>query len=112
MRESEKYIDLWKKHFLLINFNLKKLKRERKVEIKFNKNDFEAVGNRINSGYSFRLDIENGKILNDISGSAVARDLAVVLLKDKETKIWLLENNVTIIMDHSFMLTFILNSLT
>ena len=39
------------------------------------KNDFTSSGNRREGGYVFRLELENGKTANNVSGSAVARDL-------------------------------------
>ena len=44
---------------------------------------FHQVGNRKN--YNFRLEFQNGKVSNNISGSAVARDLRSVLTKEKIT---------------------------
>ena len=41
------------------------------------KEEFIAVGNR--KSYRFRLQIENGKVVNNIDSSAVARDLNEVL---------------------------------
>ena len=45
---------------------------------------FKKAGNRKN--YGFRLEIKNGKVVNDISGSAVARDLAFLLLENAANK--------------------------
>ncbi len=97
-------MDLWKKHLPLILIHLKKLKNG-KQEINFNKYEFVGVGNRLKSGYTFHIHLQNGKIENDISGSAVARALVKVLQNNKETKSWLLENNLTINLDSSFCLT-------
>lgn len=46
---------------------------------------FKKAGNR--KSYGFRLEIKNGKVINDISGSAVARDLAFLLLENAAYRI-------------------------
>jgi len=104
MGDSEKYIDLWKKHLPLIWIYLKKLEKG-KQKIQLNEYEFQIVGDRLKSGYTFHLDLQNGKIANDIRGSAVARDLAKVLQNNKETKCWLIENNIKFRLDNSFCLT-------
>lgn len=45
---------------------------------------FKKAGNRKN--YGFRLEIKNGRVVNDITGSAVARDLAFLLLENAANK--------------------------
>lgn len=49
---------------------------------------FQAVGNR--QDYSFRLELLNGKVINNIGGSAVARDLVAVIHKsaDAQQRLW------------------------
>lgn len=61
---------------------------------------FTKVGNR--KKYGFRLEIKNGKIVNDISGSAVARDLAYLLLEDPSNKKLLARKHFFIRMNNSF----------
>ena len=46
--------------------------------------DFALVGNR--KSYSFNLEFDDGIVSNNISGSAVARDLAGVLTKSSFIK--------------------------
>lgn len=43
-------------------------------QLSLSKTEFESTGNRDLSGYTFNLEIEHGKVINDISGTAVARD--------------------------------------
>lgn len=61
---------------------------------------FKKAGNR--KKYGFRLEIKNKKIVNDISGSAVARDLAYLLLKDPNYKKLLVRKHFFIRMNNSF----------
>ena len=67
-----------------------------KQVIQLDRSDFERAGNRVSSGYTFNLMLKNGRAVNNISGTAVARDLNDYLsdnklfgklLKDKEVKI-------------------------
>lgn len=52
--------------------------------IELNSFEFSKVGNRKN--YSFNLEFNEGSVNNNISGSAVARDLAAVLSKSSSIK--------------------------
>ena len=52
--------------------------------ITLNSKDFALVGNR--KSYSFNLEFDDGIVSNNISGSAVARDLAGVLTKSSFIK--------------------------
>jgi len=58
---------------------------EKNVVISLKSSRFSDVGNRENSGYTFRLDIINGVVPHK-SGSAVARDLKQVLDSSNEFK--------------------------
>ena len=70
--------------------------------VQLNSEDFNKVGNRIN--YSFNLELLNGVVCNNISGSAVARDLAQVLENSKEIKEILKDGHFKINMDGQFCL--------
>ena len=83
-KSKEKYIELWKNHFQEILNSLTKNAKTKHIILY--REEFKAVGDRVKSGYSFKLVIKNGEIENDISHSAVARDLAKVLLNSFETK--------------------------
>ena len=61
---------------------------------------FNKVGNR--KKYGFRLEVKNRKVVNDISGSAVARDLAYLLLEDPGNKKLLAKKHFFIRMNNSF----------
>jgi hypothetical protein len=72
---------------------------------KLNITDFESAGDRGKSGYTFNVAIENGKVTNNISGSAVARDLFEMLKTDETTKAFFQEKNVKISVGKSFLFT-------
>lgn len=71
-KSSHKYVELWQQVLPKI---LEFLADEENKELKLplNREMFIAVGNRVNSGYTFRLDILNGEVPTK-AGSAVARD--------------------------------------
>lgn len=61
---------------------------------------FKSAGNR--KRYSFRLEIRNGKVVNNISNSAVARDLAHLLLDDPAKKGLLKRKHFFVRMNNNF----------
>jgi hypothetical protein len=101
--EIEKYINLWKKYLPVIRIQLKKsLQKEEKLQL--NKIEFEATGDRNLSGYTFNLEIQKGKVTNDISGTAVARDLFKVLIEDVGLKEFLEDKRIKISLRQNFVL--------
>ncbi|MBC7653575.1 MAG: hypothetical protein H7098_03765 [Oligoflexus sp.] len=83
--EINLYYPLWKRYLPVFAIQLKKALTEDQ-EINYTKSDFHSLGNRNKSDYVFSLEIENGKVKNNISGSAVARDLYDVLISDPKIK--------------------------
>jgi len=102
--EERKYLQTWKKYVLVIRLYLKKSMTEDQ-QFKLNITDFESAGDRGKSGYTFNLQMENGKPTNNISGSAVARDLYELLKADEAIKAFLQDKSVKISVGKSFMLT-------
>jgi hypothetical protein len=70
--------------------------------ISLNSEDFALVGNR--KSYSFNLDFDDGIVSNNISGSAVARDLAGVLARSSIIKSMLNNGYFKFKMDQNFNL--------
>ena len=83
--EQRTYLQTWKKYLPVIRLHLKRSLNEDQ-SFKLNITDFESAGDRGKSGYTFNLQMENGKPINNISGSAVARDLYEALKADEATK--------------------------
>jgi len=73
-------------------------------EYQLYKHEFEAIGDRTNSGYSFNLEIENGILKNNIDGSAVARDLFEVLKNSTTAKELMKDNYFKINLTKDFTL--------
>jgi hypothetical protein len=102
--EERKYLTTWKRYLPVIRLHLKKSLTEEQ-SFKLNIQDFESAGDRGKSGYTFSLAMENGKIANNISGSAVARDLYEALKSDETIKAMLQDKSVKISVGKSFLLT-------
>jgi hypothetical protein len=102
--EERKYLQTWKKYAAVIRLHLKRSSNEEQHFL-LNKTDFESAGDRGKSGYTFNMLIENGKVVNNISGSAVARDLFETIKTDEVMKEFLKEKTVKINVGKAFMLT-------
>jgi hypothetical protein len=102
--EERQYLTTWKRYLPVIRLHLKKSLNEEQ-QFKLNIQDFESAGDRGKSGYIFSITIENGKVINNVGGSAVARDLFEVLKSDEAVKAILQDKNVKISVGKAFMLT-------
>ncbi|MDP9047236.1 MAG: hypothetical protein M3N14_03815 [Bacteroidota bacterium] len=102
--EERKYLTTWKRYLPVIRLHLKKSLNEEQ-QFKLNITDFESAGDRGKSGYTFNLTLENGKVMNNISGSAVARDLFEALKSDDTIKAMLQDRAVKISVGKSFVLS-------
>lgn len=89
MANSNLYVEVWTK---ILPYILESL-RNGGGSYNLNLDLFLNVGNRKSSGYGFRLDIVNGNVPVK-SGSAVARDLKLVL--DSCSEFMSLSSNQTI----------------
>jgi hypothetical protein len=102
--EERKYLTTWRKYIPVIRLHLKKSLSEEQ-SFKLNITDFESAGDRGKSGYTFNLTMENGKVTNNISGSAVARDLYEALKEDEIIKGILQDKAVKISVGKTFVLS-------
>ena len=102
--EERKYLTTWRRYLPVIRLHLKRSLTEDQ-QFKLNITDFESAGDRGKSGYTFSLTMENGKVMNNISGSAVARDLYEALKSDDIIKAMLQDKNIKISVGKSFMLS-------
>jgi hypothetical protein len=100
--EERQYLTTWKKYIPVIRLHLKRSLNEDQ-SFKLNITDFESAGDRGKSGYSFNIAMENGKPTNNISGSAVARDLYEALKNDETIKAFLQDKTVKISVGKTFM---------
>ncbi|MBW4890017.1 hypothetical protein KXQ82_09830 [Mucilaginibacter sp. HMF5004] len=102
--EERQYLTTWKKYIPVIRLHLKRSLTEDQ-SFKLNITDFESAGDRGKSGYSFNIAIENGKVTNNIGGSAVARDLYEALKADEAIKAILQDKAVKISVGKTFVLS-------
>ncbi len=102
--EERQYLTTWKKYLPVIRLHLKRSLNEDQ-SFKLNITDFESAGDRGKSGYSFNIAMENGKVTNNISGSAVARDLFEALKSDDAIKAMLQDKTVKISVGKTFVLS-------
>lgn len=93
------YVDLWGKHLASI---IESIKSKIQTERQLHQSSFEKAGRR--KLYTFNLEIENGNIVNDIAGSAVARNLAFVLFESNKENDFLNDRKVKINMGKDFKL--------
>ncbi len=80
--ELNAYTSLWNKYRPVILKMMSSAVNEPQ-QYKFFSHEFKAVGERVKGGYSFSLEVANGKAVNSIKGSAVARDLLQILQQSK-----------------------------
>lgn len=97
---QSKYTNIWQNTIPAILEILEEGETIGSIEI--NSFEFSKVGNRKN--YSFNLEFNEGSVNNNISGSAVARDLAAVLLNSSSTKSILKTGYYKFRMDKNFTL--------
>jgi hypothetical protein len=102
--EDRQYLTTWKRYLPVIRLHIKKSFVEDQ-QFKLNIQDFESAGDRGKSGYTFNIQMENGKVINNISGSAVARDLYEALKSDDIIKGMLQDKSVKISVGKSFVLS-------
>ena len=95
-----KYSNIWRNTLPAISEILDS--SESLGSIALNSKDFALAGNR--KSYSFNLEFDNGIVSNNISGSAVARDLAVELTSSSFLKSVLNNGYFKIRMDKNFTL--------
>jgi len=100
--EERQYLTTWRKYIPVIRLHLKKSLAEDQ-SFKLNITDFESAGDRGKSGYSFSLTIEDGRVTNNIGGSAVARDLFEALKTDEAIKAMLQNKSVKISIGKTFV---------
>ena len=96
-----KYVELWRKYLPSIIRMVENCAIDLQSE-QLDSGEFEVVGNRKN--YSFNLEFINNEISNNISGSAVARDLATVIRDSKQVHNLLASGHFKFRMDKRYCL--------
>ena len=83
MKEIEIYQAVWKKYLPVIAMKLKQVIRNNEsTHVGMYQFEFHSTGKKKKVGYQFDLEINKGRVINDISGSAVAKQLSETLRQD------------------------------
>lgn len=99
----QKYTYLWSKYRpALLRFMIDA--EENPQEYKFLDHEFKSINAKEKGGYSFVLKAFQGKAINDIKTSAVARDLLTVLQKSRKAMELMQSSIYEFTLDKHFML--------
>lgn len=98
------YTHIWNKYLPIIRILLKR-SASAAQQLSLNRIDFERAGSGRKAGYKFTIEFSNGKVKNVISGSALASDLAAVLLQDEVARNLFRENEYEIVLNTKFQLS-------
>ena len=97
------YNHIWRKYLPFINIQLKRSANGDQV-MNLNRVDFERAGTGRKAGYKFMIQFTEGRVSNVISGSALAMNLAAVMLEDDNTKKILKQSQYEITLNTKFQL--------
>ena len=98
------YTQIWSKYLPIIKILLKRTVNGDQV-LDLNRIDFERAGSGRKAGYKFSIEFTKGRVANIISGSALASDLASVMLEDANIKVLLLANHYVVSLNTKFQLS-------
>lgn len=103
IKDEGKYSHLWMKYAAVIHVLLKKTDNESQ-KLQLYKHEFEYFGHKQNANFTFSFDLINGRALNIVSNTAIARDLWRVLDNNTATKNFLKDRNIKVSIGKSFEL--------
>ncbi|MEO8720589.1 MAG: hypothetical protein ABI372_05745 [Ginsengibacter sp.] len=98
------YNHIWKKYLPIIKILMKKSVSGEDQILSLNRIDFERAGTGRKAGYKFKIEFNDGKVGNVISGSELAMHLAQVILEDDGAKQILGEHNFEVSLNTKFQL--------
>ena len=97
------YFHVWNKYLPIIKILMKKTPAGAQT-LDLNRIDFEKAGSGRKAGYKFTIEFQKGKVSNIISGSALASDLAMVLLNDPASRAIVTNSDIAITLNTKFQL--------
>src|SRR5690606_25647474 len=103
LAESNPYSTLWNKYRPVILQLMSAAIENGPQHYKLFSHEFKAVGQKEKSGFSFVLEASNGKALNNIKTSTVAKNLLQVLQQSKRATELLSEAPYELSMDKQFV---------
>ncbi|MGB8193103.1 MAG: hypothetical protein WCF67_14340 [Chitinophagaceae bacterium] len=98
------YTQTWVKYLPVIKILIKRAVTSDQL-LDLNRHDFEKAGIARKSNHKFSIEFSGGRVNNVISASALAKNLASVLLEDKVVKETFTQNDYTIAMNTKFQLS-------
>ena len=98
------YTQIWSKYLPIIKILLKRTVNGDQV-LDLNRIDFVRAGSGRKAGYKFTIEFTKGRVANIISGSALASDLAFVMLENADVKALLLANHYLVSLNTKFQLS-------
>jgi len=103
LAESNPYSTLWNKYRPVILQLMSAAVENGPQQYKLFAHEFKAVGQKEKSGFSFVLEASNGKALNNIKSSTVAKNLLQVLQQSKRATELMSEAPYELSMDKQFV---------
>ena len=103
LAESNPYSTLWNKYRPVILQLMSAAVENGPQQYKLFAHEFKAVGQKEKSGFSFVLEASNGKALNNIKTSTVAKNLLQVLQQSKRASELMSEAPYELSMDKQFV---------
>lgn len=104
LAESNPYSPLWNKYRPVILQLMSAAVENGPQQYKLFSHEFKAIGQKERTGFSFVLEASNGKALNNIKASTVAKNLLQVLQGSKRASELLNEAPYELSMDKHFVL--------
>ena len=104
LAESNPYSSLWNKYRPVILQLMSAAVENGPQQYKLFSHEFKAIGQKEKTGFSFTLEASNGRALNNIKSSTVAKNLLQVLQQSKRATELLSEAPYELSMDKNFML--------
>jgi len=101
--EPNLYTSLWNKYRPVI-VKLMTDSATEPQQYKFFPHEFKAIGEKVKKGYSFTLEVSNGKALNKIKDSIIALDLLQVLQQSKTASQLMTQSTFELTLDKHFVL--------
>ena len=104
LAESNPYSTLWNKYRPVILQLMSAAVEHGPQQYRLFSHEFKAVGQKEKSGFSFVLEASNGRALNNIKTSTVAKDLLLVLQQSRRASELLNEAPYELSLDKQFIL--------
>jgi len=103
LAESNPYSSLWNKYRPVILQLMSAAVENGPQQYKLFAHEFKAIGLKEKSGFSFTLEASNGRALNNIKSSTVAKNLLQVLQQSRRATELMNEAPYELSMDKNFM---------